>query len=281
MIKLNQRPLEPSYLRGQVVSKIKQALNKTITEGKKLKSNDFKPYWLNKNIREPLWNLHNGKCCYCERKRWIKRESDIEHYRPKAEVTGEDNHPGYWWLAYEWTNYLFSCKPCNEDHKRNHFPLLPGSSRAAGPNGSLSAERPVLLNPIDDEPESCISYDWWTGGGLFVKALGYDDDDRGSETIKILGLNDDHLMKERAEVLTLLQNLADSMLHARLKNNVTEVERLTAKIRDQTSAKRTFAGFKRAFFKARELGDYLSSTVKQTVTGIVRQVRDSYGSPSD
>lgn len=258
MIKLNQRPPEPSYLRGQTVSKIKQELAEKIATGHQLKSDDFESYWLNSNVREPLWHLHHGKCCYCERKRWIKRESDIEHYRPKSEVTGEGNHPGYWWLAYEWTNYLFSCKPCNEDHKRNHFPLLPGSPRAVDPNDNLSAERPVLLNPIDDEPESCISYDWWTGGGLFVKALGYDNDGRGSETIKILGLNDDQLMEERAEVLGLLQGLAESMIQMRQKGNAPEIKRLAAKIRDQTSANRTFAGFKRAYFRSQGLADYVS-----------------------
>ncbi len=194
---------------------------------------------------------------YCERKRGITRESDIEHYRPKSMVTGEADHPGYWWLAYEWTNYLFSCKPCNQDHKRNHFPLLPGSRRAVGPDDSLSAERPVLLNPIDDNPETCISYDWWSGGGLYVKALGLDDDDRGSMTIKILGLNGG-LMEERAEELPLLYVLAESMVRARSENNAPEIDRLAGKIRDQTSANRTFAGFKRAFFKSWGFAEYVA-----------------------
>lgn len=258
MIKLNQRPPEPSYLRGPTVSKIKQELAEKIAAGQQLMSDDFASYWLNRNVREPLWHLHHGKCCYCERKRGINRESDIEHYRPKSKVTGEDNHPGYWWLAYEWTNYLFSCKPCNQSHKRNHFPLLPGSSRAPGPDDNLSAERPVLLNPIDDDPASCITFDWVSGGGLFVKALGNDDDDRGSETIKILGLNDVHLMEERSEVLGLLQELAESMIHMRRKGNAPEIERLAAKIRDQTAANRTFAGFKRVYFKAMGLAEYVS-----------------------
>ena len=258
MIKLNRRPPEPSYLRGPTVSKIKQELAEKIVAVGKLESDDFEHYWLNENVREPLWALHHGKCCYCERKREIKRESDVEHYRPKSMVTGAD-HPGYWWIAYEWTNYLFSCKPCNQGHKRNHFPLLPGSVRAVGPDGSrLSAERPVLLNPIDDDPETCISYDWWSGVGVLVKALGYDDNNRGSETIKILGLNRVLLMEERAEVLSGLQVLADSMIQARQENNESEVERLAAKIRDQTSAKRTFAGFRRAFFKSRELANFVA-----------------------
>ena len=258
MIKLGRRPPEPAYLSGQTVSNKKQELAERVAAGEKLVSDDFSSYWLNPNVREPLWELHHGKCCFCERKRWIKRESDIEHYRPKSKVTKEANHPGYWWLAYEWKNYLFSCKPCNEDHKRNHFPLLPGSPRAAGPDDDLGMERPVLLNPIDDDPESCISYDWWTSR-LYVKALGYDDDNRGSETIKILGLNDAHLMEERAEFLSLLQIIAETMLQVRRDNNAPEIERLAAIIRYQTSAKRSFTGFKRVYFKANGLAEFVEN----------------------
>jgi hypothetical protein len=118
-------------------------------------------------------------------------------------------------------------------------------------------ERPVLLNPIDDDPESCISYDW--SSRWYVKALGYDDDNRGSETIKILGLNDAHLMEERADNLSLLQIVAETMIRAREDNNVPEIERLAAIIQDQTSAKRIFAGFRRAYFKAYGLAEFVEN----------------------
>jgi len=259
MIKLNQRPPEPSYLRGKTVSKIKQWVRERMEEGLEVKSDEFKPYWRNKRVREPLWKLHNGKCCYCERKRSIKRESDIDHYRPKSGKTGEGGHPGYGWLAYEWTNYLFLCKICNEDHKSNHFPLLPGSVRAVGPDDNLSSELPVLLNPIDDDPEACISYNWWTGGEIFVKALGMDNDNRGSMTINILGLNDGLLMEERAENLSVLKIVADEMAHAKKIDNDRIIAECAMAIREQTSAESTFAGFKRAFFRARGLGEYVAN----------------------
>ena len=64
-----------------------------------------------------------GKCAYCEDRIVSTQPGDIEHYRPKGCVTNEDGsrvmvdanggkkvpHPGYYWLAYEWTNLLYAC----------------------------------------------------------------------------------------------------------------------------------------------------------------------------
>ena len=257
MIKLGPRPQEPSHLSGQTILKKKQELAEKVAAGERPKSADFKSHWLKKDIRDPLWNLHLGKCCYCERKRGLKRESDIEHYRPKSAVSEDEEHPGYWWLAYEWTNYLIPCKPCNETYKKNQFPLLQESSRAFQPDDDLGAERPFLLNPIDDDPESCISYDW--GSWIYVKAMGRDDLRRGSRTIEVLGLNDHHLMEERANTLPLLNILHRTMIHMQIQDNQREVERCAAIIRKQTSSKSVFAGFKRAFFKAVGLGEFVAN----------------------
>ena len=229
MIKLGPRPNVPPSLNGDTVLRKKQELEQKLLAGLKLRSEDFPSYWLNPAVREALWKLHHGKCCYCERKREIKRESDIEHYRPKSAVSEASDHPGYWWLAYEWSNYLYSCKPCNETHKRNFFPLLDGSPRATGPNQDTSIERPVLLNPIDDDPESCISYDWQTGAGVYVMAIGRDDQRRGSETIEILKLN--RLMEDRAELLSLLKILADALIYAQEQNNQLKVDEFADYIR--------------------------------------------------
>lgn len=257
MIKLGPRPDVPRSLDSETVRNKKTELQNKIRAGQKLERQDFPHYWLNNDVKEPLWELHHGKCCYCERKREIRRESDVEHYRPKSGVTGENNHPGYWWLAYEWTNYLYSCKPCNETYKRNFFPLLEGSARAVGPDQDISIERPVLINPIDDDPESCISYDWEKGGGIYVKALGYDDDGRGSETVRILCLN--RLMEERAEHLTLLKILADSMIYAQQMGNQPRIDKFSEDVGTQTSAEKQMCGFKRAFFRARGLGEYIAT----------------------
>lgn len=259
MINLRLRPKEPAYLRSETVSNLRRQLDLRVAAGDKLQSTDFRSYWLCDSVRNPLWEAHHRKCAYCERKRDKKREADVDHFRPKAEVTDDPNHPGYWWMAYEWENYLFACRRCNQDNKKNHFPLLENSPRASHPDDDISQERPVLLNPFDDDPEVCISYDWKIGAGLYVKEVGTDTERRGAETINILGLNDAQLMEERAQVLPLLKLLATLITREKLNGNHGDVVKLASDITDQTSAEQSFAGFRRAYFKDFGLGEYVAT----------------------
>src|SRR5262245_23831897 len=61
-----------------------------------------------KDLKEALRTLSYEKCWYCES---IDPRADnaVDHYRPKGNVRGAiPPHTGYWWLAFEWTNYRFS-----------------------------------------------------------------------------------------------------------------------------------------------------------------------------
>ena len=68
------------------------------------------------DLREALEELFYQKCAYCEsdlrRVVW-----EVDHFRPKGRVRERDHHPGYYWLAYEWTNLYPSCTFCNQ-HRR-------------------------------------------------------------------------------------------------------------------------------------------------------------------
>ena len=255
MIKTKDRPETPTTLKSSKVGKRKRFLAQKANNGDDINSSDFSSYkyWTESNVKEALWDMHRGKCCYCERKRDMKRESDVEHFRPKCEVAKEDNHPGYWWLAYEWDNYFLSCKTCNQTYKKTQFPLLPDSPRAHNPNDELSNEKPVFINPVKENPENYIGFDWSTG--IFVKAIGLDDDLRGHETCKLLGLNEGTLPEQRAEVLDELIDIAKIYFHAKLSNNTDLLNEYKTKIEWQTSAEREFAGFRRYFFKNLKLYD--------------------------
>jgi uncharacterized protein (TIGR02646 family) len=72
-------------------------------------------------VREALALYYLGKCAYCEN---MEKKAEIEHYRPKKGVTGEAAHPGYFWVCYQWTNLVPSCRYCNtEGGKANQFPV--------------------------------------------------------------------------------------------------------------------------------------------------------------
>ncbi len=155
------------------------------------------PGW--SDVKDVWMKLQHYKCGYCERwmpvpqrnpasdgaggdgdgSRWGgRREYDVEHFRPKGSAriwpapgiptfrydfaTGAALPGGYPWLAYNPLNYLASCKTCNQDNKKDFFPI-------AGPRGAAGAsvrdlqrsEKPFLIQPVgttDDKPENLISF---------------------------------------------------------------------------------------------------------------------------
>ena len=107
------------------------------------------------NLRHDLWVLGCAKCWYSEAS-LQECEGQVEHFRPKKSVAGED-HGGYWWLAFDWTNLRLAHPTVNRrktDYltgekrgKGTYFPLKSGTVRANSP-GEESQEEPVLLDPV-------------------------------------------------------------------------------------------------------------------------------------
>jgi hypothetical protein len=101
-----------------------------------------------RELKWHLFELFHDKCAYCENKPLASYAGDVEHYRPKGKVDEDENHPGYFWLAYDETNLLPSCSLCNQPRraKLTHFPVKGAHSREAR---NLAREVPLLLNPYD------------------------------------------------------------------------------------------------------------------------------------
>lgn len=263
MIQLKEKPDAPKILSGKRVGETLKFLKQKIDSGEEIKSDDFKPIWTSNSVKDKLYNHHNWKCCYCEQKREKKRDSDIEHFRPKTEIDGVGK-PGYWWLAYDWDNLFISCKQCNQAFKGTQFPLL-DRNRGNFEDG-IDAERPVLIEPIKDNPDNFIAFRWTSGRNEpivdidIVKPIGIDTEDRGSGTIMICGLNRDYLNKERGgRTLFRLYFLSKYMNKFLNENNEEAIADTAEMIRVETSADSTFAGFKRAYFCDQGLGDFVSA----------------------
>ncbi|MCE7990953.1 MAG: hypothetical protein HEP71_03200 [Roseivirga sp.] len=156
-------------------------------------------------VREELIEMYYGKCAYCENK---ELKPEVEHYRPKKRVTGKPDHPGYYWLCYEWTNLLPSCRYCNtEGGKGNHFPVA-GTHVKATPkvnnrldeaeckidSQTLLDEKPYLLNPETDDPTRFIRFN--RQGKAIAKGPG----EKGRHTIKMCNLNRDNLLYLRQKI---------------------------------------------------------------------------------
>jgi uncharacterized protein (TIGR02646 family) len=109
-----------------------------------------------RDLKPVLKQVSFDKCWYCESVRH-RCDDAVDHFRPKGRVAECKNHEGYWWLAFDWHNYRFSCTWCNSRRvdqetgrpggKQDYFPLLDESTRAATPEADLEAEQPCILDP--------------------------------------------------------------------------------------------------------------------------------------
>lgn len=201
------------------------------------------PRWLSEaeNGEEPAWGrvkdvfarIQHFKCGYCERpmpmpqrlpgdddgEPWgWRREYDVEHFRPKRSVkrwptefsrlrydfdTGDAMPGGYLWLAYDHLNYLASCKTCNQDNKKDYFPIRERRANEGYDVRRLNqTERPFLVNPVgagDAKPEDLIGF-----YGFVAIPLGSRGHRRrrGTVIIDLLGLNlRDDLILQRCNLI--------------------------------------------------------------------------------
>lgn len=171
-----------------------------------------------------LSTLFHDKCAYCEGKYCAGYASHVEHYRPKLEVTenrAKIQHPGYFWLSYEWYNLLLACSYCNSRHsstvdgKKSSHPGKLNDFRVRGARISepepscanwrdaLLEEKPLLLNPYEDDPSEHIVFD---DNGF---AVGITDE--GRETIAVCHLNRIELIEARKEAR---ERVASAVNHA-------------------------------------------------------------------
>lgn len=172
---------------------------------------DFKPtdflstIYGNKTVKNLLLEVQHGKCCFCEQKRPHGREGDVEHFRPKTgfQIDGKSSlqKPGYYWLAYNFDNLFYACKVCNQEYKKNFFPLVDETKRAYSHNSDWRNEDSLIVHPYFDIPENHIE---------FVSEIAKPKNNslKGKVTIELVGLNDPKLVEQRFEYLKVLKQLA-------------------------------------------------------------------------
>ena len=150
-------------------------------------------------IKRTLMKAQHEKCCYCESKILPTGYGAVEHFRPKGGVRQDSNSreekPGYYWLAYTWSNLVVSCSRCNTSHKKTLFPLLNPDHRARNHNDPIDNEEPMLVDPGAEDPRDHIRF-------------RYDAPEpqtpRGKETICVLGLERSDLAEARLKMAKLI-----------------------------------------------------------------------------
>jgi uncharacterized protein (TIGR02646 family) len=157
-----------------------------------------------KSVKNALKKAQHDKCCFCEAKITHVAYGDVEHFRPKGGYRQKDSdklgRPGYYWLAYDWSNLFLACQICNQRHKKNLFPLVDPDDRATSHHDVVDDEDPLFIHPADDEPSDFIEYNQ-----EYARAVN--GSKRGKTTVEALGLNREELVEHRRDFLYKLREL--------------------------------------------------------------------------
>lgn len=222
MIYVDRRRLDP---KGQPIQPSESWFSRAAAETQKARTTgdtyEIVDLYREESVRRALEELFHRKCAYCETP-LAEVGWEVEHFRPKKGVTESANHPGYYWLAYTWSNLYPSCETCNkrlEDRptwgepthgpkagKANRFPLADETWRAFSWADDIEREKPLLLDPCADRPEAELRY---TPLGNIEPAVP--GESRATATIEVFHLTRRRLADRRKEhldtVIVLLQTL--------------------------------------------------------------------------
>lgn len=207
-----RKPAEPPEVLRTKGAKAQRSLctaysraSRSYENGKR--SFEFDPdLYAHESVKQSLRKAQHDKCAFCESKFAHISYGDVEHFRPKAGWRQEDDEPltrpGYYWLAYEWSNLFLSCTLCNQQFKKNLFPLQTPMRRARSHQDEVTKEDPLLLDPSVDDPETFISFREEVPYAVRGNA-------RGEATIHLLGLRREALAERRRERLGYVRALRD------------------------------------------------------------------------
>lgn len=207
------------------LKKLKDLASKNIST---IKFNDN--FW--RSYKSYFSKAQYRKCAYCDMH--TSEVGDVEHYRPKSTIYSlkaqgdeqeglqtvkgrlyeKDCEYGYWWMAYEWDNYLYACSICNRTWKSALFPLENERERLVGDEkyrykspcvNSYADETPLLLNPYDTKNTS-EHFEFTKTGMIKPKAQSK----HGKATIETVGLDRTSLVEFRSEVADMAYELIEA-----------------------------------------------------------------------
>jgi hypothetical protein len=220
------------------------------------------------------------RCAYCESPMKATDFGDVDHFRPKfavqtlvkagrgkaekplcrkterswetlvrrpVEVTFADGsrgaHPGYYWLAYAWSNLLPACSLCNKGHysdtsygvgkkkvypyvgKEALFPVVGDANTLDPSSAAIAAERPLLINPSLDDPSKDLELEG-ASGTLSPRRLANGKlSDRGRTTIAVLDLNRTELVTRRKSAYVNFLLLLGSLQRRAIEYSAAEARR--------------------------------------------------------
>lgn len=167
---------------------------------------EFKKIYRDPSVKSVLLELQSGKCCFCEDYIAHVSHGDVEHFRPKGGFQTDEKQPlqtpGYYWLAYDFSNLFYCCQICNQVYKRNYFPLSDETKRTRSHAQEYKDEDSLIIHPEYDDPSEHLTF-----VGEVIKPVN--NSPKGFETIKRTGLDREELENDRFVYLKTLRFLAN------------------------------------------------------------------------
>ena len=109
-----------------------------------------------KKAKNQLKKEAASKCAYCEAQTAVVAHGDVEHFRPKSD---------YWYLAYFYDNYTYSCQICNQTFKKDKFPIFGQKLKLKPPfpepfpaNATTAEIRAIMLTFAPDPLVDTVEY---------------------------------------------------------------------------------------------------------------------------
>lgn len=154
-------------------------------------------------LKDFLLNISNNKCWYSESKD-AYNHLHVDHFRPKKIAMGLDKKDkgGYWWLAFEWTNYRVTGGAGNVK-KKDKFAVR--QHKCEDPDGCVDDELFYFLDPCEEEDVLKLTFNEH-GEAVSIYKAGWDYE-RASYTIENLNLNFKLLKEARKNVWTKCSTL--------------------------------------------------------------------------
>lgn len=153
-----ENKVEVPEAKKAMVQKFREAGEDFNRKHKHLTENKAEYEKFRKKSKPNTWNcLKNNflelcdlRCPICENQ--LNKYDDIDHYRPKSH---------YWWLAYNYKNYMLYCDLCNRMYKKEQFPLFVENNvsyeekhRTSFENrDQTDKEQTLIFNPAFDNPK--------------------------------------------------------------------------------------------------------------------------------
>jgi hypothetical protein len=249
-IPLKEHHPDPAWVADAQVL-IKELEDAVDMDARKKIIDDNSAFW--GKIKQWLLDLSQQKCWFSEARDCFSHW-DVEHFRPKKSALDKDGSKtdGYWWLAFDWTNFRI-CGNAGNRKKGTYFPVRSGTNRVAF-GGDVRFEDPMLLDPTDVDDPNLLSFNF---EGHAIASAGANTDwerERAVYSIERYNLNFPALIDERKLVWSECANriseyLSELDLYQRDPNNVIARDRYkqSAKaIRELLKEKKQFSSVARA-----------------------------------